>query len=224
MSPIETAQAIYEEETQGEKSVSQLANALEQRADKLAQQDVATEQATMRDDVRTEIAGTLEGADSKDGATEAKKLDEAAADLRSSLGEHDPVMKDLPGDTAGQAQLQSSNMWVDAQAIRSGTGDRLINTEIAEDIGAHEARHQEQSATADAETITVKGKELNATKLREFDAMEEQSSTDFLSAEYKAIRAEVGSVLSGSDRELIKNGQFRELERRHAGADQALAA
>jgi hypothetical protein len=254
MTTTETARAIYEQETQGEKKASKLAADLEKRADELTSEDkqkeVTVEQSGMRDEVRDEIADAMQNATPEQNQEAAAQLDEAAGDIRSTLGKHDPTMKDLPGNIAGQAQLQSSNMSVDTGAIQ-GSGKRIINKKVAADIGKHEARHQEQSATADATEVTLGKKEpevaepqnadakslpdteaevtagtttLDATELREFDAMEAQDDLGFVSGEYKAIHAKAAAVLSGSDRELIKAGKFKELERRHAVEDQAVAA
>lgn len=218
MSSIETARAIYEEETQGKKSVTQLAFALERRANELEQQDVEDEQNAMREHTRGAIVDTLQPSGSEEAKETVAKLDEAAKDLRSSLGTHNPTMQKLEGNTAGKAQLDSSNMWVDTQAIQSQDGAKLIDTTVAEDIKLHEARHQEQSARADAQSITVKGQQLSETELREFDAMEEQKNLNFLSGEYKAMRAKVAAVLSQKDRNLIKQGRLRELEQSYAQA------
>ncbi len=201
MSSFEAAQALYGEVAEREQGVDALARDLDTRADAL-ERDAPPEQG---------VIGTTRN-------DAARLLHAAAQDLRSALGSYNPTMKRLPGGTAGEARLQSSAMWIDPEAIMAQGGSRLIDRDVAEDIGRHETRHQRQSATADAGGVTASGQNFDARELREFDAIAEQRSTDFLSAEYLQIRSRAAAVFSSrEDRELIRRGEFRWLEQKHAG-------
>jgi len=200
MSSFEAAQALYGEAAAREQGAADLARALDAQAGVMENAQAVEQNITQ--ETRQETAMLLHG---------------AAQDLRSSLIAYNPTMKKLPGNTAGETHLQSSVMWIDPEAITMQGGGRLINRSVAEDIARHEARHQRQSATADAGGVVAGGQHFDARALREFDAIAEQRSTDFLSAEYLQIRSRAAAVFSSrGDRELIRRGEFRQLEQKHA--------
>ncbi len=215
MESTEAARAIYEDTLDGgEHSVSQLANELHQRAEELRQEEIDG----ACDDVHGEVADVVEHGDEREVA---QRLDEAAGDIRSALGEHAPVMKELPGEVAGQAELDSSAMWVDPNSIQSD-GDRVIDRQVAQDIGDHEAEHQQQSVEADADTIRVGTQEFDGREIREAAAISVQNRRDFLSAEYQAITNAL--PMDEADRRLVREGRFRELEQRKNRGQLATAA
>jgi hypothetical protein len=231
MERIETAEDHYEQAAGKEQSAAALASELRRRAEEMrqqdAQEDVAGRQGEIREETRGQVSAALEEEQGEFSTAkhEAQRLDQAATDLQASLGGHNPTMKELPGSVAGQAQLDSGAMWVDTDAIRSEGDDRLIDKEVAEDIGNHEEEHQHQSAEADADSITVNTKEFAVDEAREVGAMSVQKSRDFLSAQYKQIIGSFGEM-DGAERQLVRRGKFRALEaKRNGNADwQQLAA
>jgi len=215
METAEAAQAIYEDELEGgERSASQLANDIQRRAEELCQVEIDGS----RDDVHDEVTDLVEHEEEKEVA---QRLKEAAGDIRSALGDHAPVMKELPGEVAGQAELDSSAMWVDPNSIQSD-GDRIIDRQVAQNIGDHEAEHQKQSAETDVDTIHVGTQEFDEREVREAAAISVQSRRDFLFAEYQAITNTL--PMNEADRQLVRAGKFRELERRKNGEQLATAA
>ena len=80
----------------------------------------------------------------------------------------------------------------------------------------------EQSAVADANAIQVGAQEFDGRKIREAASISVQKRVDFLSAEYQAITNAL--PMDDTDRQLVRAGKFKELERRKNGAHLAEAA
>jgi len=191
MEATAAAQDIYDEETQGEQSVRDLAESLRRHG-----QEAVTEYSEIAADVRADVSHILNG---------------AAADLDASLGAYNPTIKRLGNGIAGQARLQSSVMEIDPHAI-AGDGSQLIAVERAADIARHEAEHQRQAAVADASGIVVHGEQFDAREIREAAAISVQWQRDFLSAEYRNIAAAL--PMDAGARDLVRQGRFRELEQK----------
>jgi len=197
---LETARAIYEEETQDEQSARELASDLRRRAAELRAREIDAKHEEFAEDVRVEVSGVLAA---------------AADDLDSSLGEYNPTMKQLEDGVAGQAKLDSSWMAIDPHVI-GGDGAQLIDSTMAKDIARHEAEHQQQSATADAEGIVVGIRIFNAREIREAAAISVQQRQDFLSSEYRHITASL--PMDSTDRKLVRGGKFQQLEAKKNGS------
>ena len=160
------------------------------------------------------LAGKL-NRQSDDASKEvAVHLNKAAKDMRDALNKYSPTMKKLEGDTAGEAKLDSSSMWIDPEKIISDDSEDVIDKELAEDIGRHENEHQKQSTSADADKIQVKSKTWDEREIREAAANSVMHSTERLNTEYKAICA---LTMDEKDRDLVRRGEFKELEKRKNG-------
>ncbi len=208
MASIDAARVIYEEEADKEQSAASLAQALRRRAEEVRQGELRQMQGEIAGDTREEIAAILE---------------DGAKDLQSALGSGNPTVRDLPGDTAGQAQLGvRGSMEIDADAIVSD-GPALIDTETAEAVRLHEERH-EQQRPGDVAGVQVGEMYVSAHELYEWDAMEHETGNMEHSADYEAIRAKVSSLLNGEDRTLILQGRFRDLEARKSTDALSVAA
>tara|TARA_Y100000310_G_scaffold253079_1_gene259867 strand:+ start:1290 stop:1832 length:543 start_codon:yes stop_codon:yes gene_type:complete len=138
----------------------------------------------------------------------ANQLTDASDHIRSSLGA--VTMSELPDGVAGQANLDSDEVWIDPSAIQSDDGNTLINIEKSKDIAAHEWEHTEQSAIADQDGIEVDGQKFDEREIREAAAISVQKHTDFLSAEYQRIAADL--PMNQAQRNLVREGKFSELE------------
>ncbi|MBT5236831.1 hypothetical protein HOL63_00490 [Candidatus Peregrinibacteria bacterium] len=220
MTSLDTASALYEDVVDGnEQSSAALAADLEKKAREVREATSAEATADISDDVRDELTDALENIAPEDVAT---YLDEAAKDIRSSIG-NAVTMKELDAGVAGQAQLGTDKVWIDSQSIRATSGDSIIDTTVAADIADHEEEHTRQSADANQEEVTINGKEFDAREVREAAAISVQRETDFLSAEYKQITAAL--PMSEADRSLVREGDFEGLERKkNASAPATLAA
>ena len=220
MTSLDTASALYEDVVDGnEQSSATLAADLEKKAREVREATTAEATSEISDDVRDELSDALENIAPEDVAT---YLDEAAKDIRSSIG-NAVTMTELDAGVAGQAQLGTDKVWIDSQSIRATSGDSLIDTTVASDIADHEEEHTRQSADANQEGVTINGKEFDAREVREAAAISVQRETDFLSAEYKKITAAL--PMNEADRALVREGDFSELERKKNGSvSPALAA
>ncbi|MBT7337472.1 hypothetical protein HN801_02085 [Candidatus Peregrinibacteria bacterium] len=168
------------------------------------------------------LASQLEQNALDEEAEVAAHLDEAAKDIRSSIGSA-MTMKELPGGVAGQAQLGTDNVWIDSNSIRASDGNSIIDTTVASDIADHEEEHTRQSAEANQEGVEINGQQFDAREVREAAAISVQKETDFLSAEYKKITAAL--PMNEADRALVREGDFAELERKkNRSASPTLAA
>jgi hypothetical protein len=168
------------------------------------------------------LASQLEQKALDEEAEVAAHLDEAAKDIRSSIGSA-MTMKELPGGVAGQAQLGTDNVWIDSNSIRASDGNSIIDTTVASDIADHEEEHTRQSAEANQEGVEINGQQFDAREVREAAAISVQKETDFLSAEYKKITAAL--PMNEADRALVREGDFAELERKkNRSASPTLAA
>jgi osmotically-inducible protein OsmY len=227
MTSLDTASALYEDVVDGtEQSSAALAADLEKKAREVREATSEEVTSDISDDVRDELNDALENIAPEDAEGEVKDvaahLDEAAKDVRSSIG-NAVTMKELDAGVAGQAQLGTDKVWIDSQSIRATSGDSLIDTTVASDIADHEEEHTRQSADANQEGVTINGKEFDAREVREAAAISVQRETDFLSAEYKQITAAL--PMNEADRALVREGDFTELERKKNGSvSPALAA
>ncbi|MDD5025838.1 MAG: hypothetical protein PHH13_00510 [Candidatus Peribacteraceae bacterium] len=216
MTATETARAVYEE----------IAAADERSACELTQELIVVandiREGTL--DHRQEIAGLLEGAPSKDMRTIATTLDQTAGDLRQVFGSASPTMKVLPGNTAGQAPLGGSvqDVMMDPLKMEAQEGVTIIDVDMAQDILAHEEEHTKQSATPDAQEIHVDSHTFDQRKVWEAGAISIQADTGFLSDEYQQIHADL--PLDEQGRLLVREGRFKDLERKLNGREHATAA
>lgn len=218
MTSLETASALYEDTIDGtEQSSTALAAGLEKRAREV--REMASEKATT--DISAEVRDELSDALESEVEKVAAHLDEAANDIRSSIGST-MTMTELENGVAGQAQLGIDKVWIDPDAIRAESGDSLIDTVVAEDIADHEEEHTRQSAASNQESIEVNGQEFDAREVREAAAISVQRETEFLSDEYKKITAAL--PMDASDRALVREGDFSGLEQKKNNGSVAMAA
>jgi|ETNmetMinimDraft_26_1059896.scaffolds.fasta_scaffold69617_2 hypothetical protein len=227
MSTLGTAEAVYDDVTEqkGDQSASQLASNLEKRADELRQQKSAEQAEELSEGTRDAMQNLMQNTEPEQAeqATDevATHLTNAASDVRTSL-DHNPTMTELDGNKAGQAELESSNVWVDEDAIKARKGDRLIDTEVASDIDDHEYEHNLQSKKADQDSITVNNKTTNLEDVREAAAISVQKKTDFLSTRYKQIIADL--PMDAEDRQLVRDGKISVLEKKKNGLEYSISA
>ena len=202
MESLEAARAIYGEEVDKEQSAASLVEALRRRAEEVRQGELWQEQEEFASETRKAVAKVLEG---------------GAQDLQRTLGSSNPMMKDLPGNIAGQARLGvRGSMEIDTQVIVSD-GPELINTGVAEAIRRHEERH-EQQRQGDAAGVQVGAEFLSAHELYEWDAMKAETGSFAHSTDYEAIRSRVSAVLNPEDRTLVFQGRFHDLEQQKSEA------
>ena len=151
----------------------------------------------------------------------AHHLIKTAKDLRGALRKYNPTMKRLEDDTAGQAELNSSSMWIDPEKIIANNGADVIDSDLAEDIGRHEKEHQQQFAISDAHEIQIGSTTYDERKIREAAAISVMKSREELSDEYKAIAS---LTMDKEDRDLVRKGRFLDLERKKNGNQVSNAA
>lgn len=213
MASIDTARAIYQDEINGnEQSSEQLSRELEQRSQEI-------KRGAISDETREIVQATLGDGNLQDVADD---LSEASDDITLSLGSSDPIMKQLPSNTAAQAELESDNMWVDPDAIQDDSTGRIIDVAKAQDFKDHEHEHNLQSKNADQEGIQLGNNHMDSEKVREAAAISVQKRTDFLSTSYKQIMNDL--PMDEADRELVRKGEFQALEKKKAGVDFAQSA
>ncbi len=214
MTSIDSARAIYEDTVSTtERGARELAQELKERAQELREQGVRSAQS----EVRVTVAMLMQEVPPEEREEAADHLEQAGDDLQETLGDENPVMKKLPGDTGAQAELQSNKMWVDPTKLMKRDGDRIVDREIAQDERAHEHEHNLQSQEADAGEIAVGGRTLEAWEVREAAAISVQRRRDFLSTEYRSIIASL--PMNDDDRLLVRAGKFRELEAKKNGQE-----
>lgn len=217
MTELDHARALYEDaaEAADGQTKTTLADTLEQRARVIrgepgVQENVRETSAEVRD----EIADALVGMPTQDHGRIADRLEETADTLKKVFRTVNPKAQKLPGDTAAQARLQSTEMWVDFQKLPEGEG-QVIDEKVAVGLREHELEHNAQSSQPDAEGITVHEQTFEKEKLWEIAAMsrqEEVSPTSIaaLSDHYRAMHE---SLMFGErERRLVRQGRFRKLE------------
>ncbi|MBU0766811.1 hypothetical protein KKF55_03440 [Patescibacteria group bacterium] len=206
MESLEQARAIYSEVVDGQSTTAG---------------EIARELQVCADEVRLGTAEVLESDASGESEEVARYLEQAGNDLRSVLTKGDPTIKELPSGVAGQAQLDSNMIEIDPHSIQSDSG-RIIDKKVAENVRDHEIEHTKQSANADASGIEVNGNKFNERQIREAAAISVQTETSFLSSEYKQIMASF--PMDAVDRVLVREGKFRDLEKKKNGSEFAQAA
>lgn len=187
----------------------------ERMADPWMEERLAQKRATTRSALQESFA-------SPEGPPDPETAKRVATILRKTSRAVGTSMKGATIETmedgiAGKGQLDSDKMWIDPlKAKRENPGgDVLIDVAQAEDTKNHELEHNRQSATADAEQITVPGATLEAWEVREAGSISVQKRVDFLCTRYKQIHALL--PVNEAERELIRQGRFRELEARKNG-------
>lgn len=206
MASLDHARALYDEVAEHtEGSVDVLKHALMERA-KAVREGIS-------EGTRTATADVLEHSSPEDLDATADALEQSAGDLEKTLGQHAPTLTKLGGDIAGEARLGANEIRIDPRKI---TGDEtIIDVQMAEDVLAHEREHTRQSAVADAEGITIGMQQFDAREIREAAAISVQKDIRFLSDEYRSIAQRL--TMDASDREFVRKGQFKALERRKSG-------
>ena len=211
MTALDTARAIYEKTVEGQGlSVSELSNRLRERAE-----DIRMALGGRGDDVRGEISWIFENSQNVDMEAVGDCLEETARDIADILGQSNITISELPSGIAGQAQLDGGEIDIDPDSILSN-GGRLIDRGITESIRDHEIEHTKQSSSADVSGIEIGGRKFSGREIREAAAISVQRETGFLSDEYKRIMT--GLPMSACDRALVRQGEFRTLEKKKNGA------
>jgi hypothetical protein len=205
MASIDHARALYDDvvESSTERSADQLARELRARAEEVRGEKIAG--------TRGKVAEILGSASPEDREDAAKKLEDAAKDIGTVFQGASPEFRKLEGDTAGEAQLESSVIRIDPTKIVSEDGE-MIDRRKAEDILEHEKEHTQQSSVADATGITIGAQKFDARQIREAAAISVQDHIDFLSDEYRSIAQRL--TMDAADRELVRKGRFKALEAR----------
>ncbi|MDO8468986.1 MAG: hypothetical protein Q7S29_04485 [Candidatus Peribacter sp.] len=212
MASREHAQALYDEVAeQHEGSVDALKARLIEQAAEVRQ--------GLTDTTRSDVATALEHSVPEERAETADELEHAADDLGEAFHGSSLTLQKLDEDVAGEAQLGTDVIRIDPQKLAGG--DRIVDREKAQDILVHEQEHTQQSAQADAETITIDARTYDARAIREMAAISRQKRIDFLSDEYRGF-ARV--TMDEQDRALVRAGKFRELEARKNGGVQVATA
>lgn len=213
MGALEQARALYNEVASSAdgSSVEHLGQELKQRAREVREGKRAA--------VRGKVAETLGKVEPEETKEVGHQLEEAAEDVQEVFGSAAPTFHKLAGDTAAEAQLESSVMRVDPRKIRARIG-RLVDKAIAADIRDHEHEHNFQSAYADTQIITIGKRRWEVPKVREAAAISVQQRVDFLSDEYCTIAQQL--TMDAADRTLVRQGRFKALEAKKNGI--ALAA
>jgi len=221
METTQHARALYEDaaEVTDGKAMGTLAEELEKRADQVRQGQIKEDLQQGTGEVRSEVADVLADTPPEEREAVADQLEDTAALLKKVFGNAAPTAKKLPGDTAAQARLQSTEMQVDPLKLAQGEGE-VVDEVIATDLRNHELEHNHQSTEADAEEVTIGTDTWDAGEVREIAAVSVQRRIDFLSTKYRGY-AKV--KMNDQHRSLVRQGRFRELEAAMNGTE-ALAA
>ncbi|MDD4627838.1 MAG: hypothetical protein PHE68_00390 [Candidatus Peribacteraceae bacterium] len=205
MASIDHARTLYDDVTESsvERSADELARELRERAKEIRGAEIQK--------TRGEVAEVLEHASPEEREDTARNLEEAAQDVGDVFKGSSSGLKKLEGNTAGEAQLDSSVIRVDPAKI-TFDGGKIVDKKKAGDILLHEQEHTKQSSVADAGEITIGSQKFDARKIREAAAISVQSRIDFLSDEYRSIAQNL--TMDAADRELVRKGQFKALEAR----------
>lgn len=205
MEATDRAQALYKDtaESASEHSVDALALALERRAREVRE--------GVSQETRGQVADALQGMSPEERKEVEKTLNQAARALRTVFEGAAPTLKRLEGDTAGEAQLESSVIRIDPIKIVSEDGE-MIDRQKAEDILDHEREHTQQSSVADATEITIGAQKFDVREIREAAAISVQDHIDFLSDEYRSIAQRL--TMNDEEREMVRKGRFKALEAR----------
>lgn len=220
MSTTEHARALYEdaaEATNGQ-TLETLAAELERRARQIRGEQVAEGLRENAQEVRDDVAEVLAQTQPQEREEVADQLEETAETLRKVFGKAAPTVQKLPGDTAAEAKLASTEMHVDPLKIARGERE-IVDEEIAEDIYYHELEHNHQSEQSDTEAITIGIATWKDDEVREIAAVSVQKRVDFLSATYRRFAL---VTMDEQDRALVRAGRFKALEAKKNGI--ALAA
>jgi hypothetical protein len=200
-------------ETEGARAEN-FASALDRKAaalDQLTGEETQAAIAVSADETREAAETVLKEGQSPEQVNRIKNhLKESAKVVRTELG--GAIMKKLPGNAAAQARLGTDGYWVDPY--------KLYGHRDARAKKIHELEHTQQSPDADAEEITIGKDNYEAWEVRELGAMGAQrevvpESMEMVSTEYQDIAA--GVTVDAKDRELIRQGRFREFEARKNG-------
>ena len=175
-------------------------------------------------DALAEQPGEMESLQDVSMDATADHLEQAADDIRGSVGKSGAIHKELPEGVAGQAMLgREGTATFDAESLVGG--ERVVDRDMAEGVAAHEQFHTEQEAPDAAEVTLKDGTRITDHEFIEAGAIAAQEevnpqSVERLSDDYKAIRGKVGSLLS-PDRlvELSRRGKMRQF-----AAEASLAA
>src|SRR3989339_72716 len=213
MTSLEHAQALYDEVAERpEGTVDALKARLMERALEVRQ--------GLTDTTRSEVAVALEQASPEERTETAAELQHAADDLDEAFRGSSLTLKKLDDDVAGEAQLGTNTIRIDPGKLTGADG--IIDVEKAKEILVHEQEHTQQSAQADAETVTIGREAYDTRAVREMAAISCQKRIDFLSDEYRRF-AQV--TMDEGDRALVRAGRFRELEaKKNEGTPVAMAA
>lgn len=143
-------------------------------------------------------------------APAAKILRTTAGDVRRCLGE--ATIEEFDDNTMGQARRGQSGFTADLRKVKAEKteGPSLIDAAVADDLAEHELEHTKQKGPPDAPSIQVGVTRLDAWEVFELGAISVQKSTHFLDPTYKEIAAT--ATISAGQRQLIRDGKFRELE------------
>lgn len=213
------AEDIYDETVDGKEggTAASTADALERRAASLENGDDPWQQEN--DAMRRREIGPR-----NEFPMVAQTLRKTASDLRTCLA--GARIKEFSDNTLGQARLGQSGYTADVRKVKRrqpGTdGASLLDASMAADLRAHELEHTKQKGFFDAPSIVINRKRLEAWKVFELGAISVQKRTDFVSDEYQDIAAT--TTISAEERQLIRDGKFRELERRKGGGTTQLDA
>ncbi len=137
----------------------------------------------IQEEERSKISATLSPRNIMTAAEIATTLLNTARNISATIG--DTQTDVLEGNVAGYANLdQEGSSVLDATTALNEDGTYDVQT--AEDLAAHEARHEQQSAAPNAEAITVDGETFTyGFDLVETDAQAEQSTVKGNSTEYQ---------------------------------------
>ena len=191
------------------------AAAAERQADPWAEERLAYDRSRNRHAVQ----GVLESPEGPPDPETAKRvgviLRKTAAAVETSMS--GSTVEAMEDGVAGKGQLDSDQRWIDpTKAKREAPGgDVLIDVMQAGDTNEHEKEHNRQSRTADASSIQVGSQRLEEWEVREAGAISVQQQIDFLSGHYRWIHSVL--PVNAAERELIRQGRFRELEARKNG-------
>lgn len=125
----------------------------------------------------------------------AQSVSTTADDIRSVVGGMKTGV--LEGGTAGQAyQGQAGSTVIDVTSAMHGAedGSVIVDTTMLDDVKKHELRHEVQAGAWTATTVDIGGETLSRMEVSEFDAMKEQTTIAFVSADYKAIFRKVAGL------------------------------
>lgn len=198
-----------------------LADELLRRAEEAEQMDPwAEERIAYR---RASNRGRMQEAfDSPEGLPDPATAKRVGVILRKTATAVQTSMKGSTVETmedgvAGKGQLDSDRRWIDPLKAKHSAagGDVLIDVSKAVNTNRHEEEHNRQSLTADAASIRIGNQRLEEWEVREAGAISVQDRIDFLSGHYRWIHSVL--PVNAAERDLIRRGEFRELERRKNG-------